>query len=190
MAVGRLRGELRQVTLQPTVLVHEVVIGLLRHTPKVDDKNHLHSLASRMMRQFLVDEARRRSAQQRGGDQFQVTFDAERLVEPDAASELVELEAAPSRLETIDEGKARVIEPTISAAWTTGNWPANWECQQRDLRIQCCCFLLQGRGIAADHPGHTSTGLRRQAGPFVGRTSERISCAKEFQRRLQASEVP
>lgn len=110
MAVGRLRGELRQVTLQPTVLVHEVVIGLLRHTPKVDDKTHLHSLASRMMRQFLVDEARRRSAQQRGGDQFQVTFDAERLGEPDAASELVELEAAPSRLETIDEGKARVIE--------------------------------------------------------------------------------
>jgi len=110
MAVGRLRGELRQVTLQPTVLVHEVVIGLLRHTPKVDDKTHLHSLASRMMRQFLVDEARRRSAQQRGGDQFQVTFDAERLGEPDAASELVELEVAPSRLETIDEGKARVIE--------------------------------------------------------------------------------
>lgn len=110
MAVGRLRGELRQVTLQPTVLVHEVVIGLLNDTPKVHDRTHLLALASRMMRQFLIDEARRRGAQRRGGDKLQVTFDAERLSESDTAVELVELETALSRLEAIDERKARAIE--------------------------------------------------------------------------------
>ena len=110
IAVRRLRGEARQVTLQPTVLVHEVVVELLRSAPEVNDQSHLLALASRMMRQFLIDEARRRSAQRRGGDQLQVTLDAERLGQSDTAIDLVELDTALGRLETIDPRKARAIE--------------------------------------------------------------------------------
>ena len=110
MAVGRLRGEARQVTLQPTVLVHEVVVELLHSAPEVNNQSHLLALASRMMRQFLIDEARRRSAQRRGGDQLQITLDAERLGPSDMAVDLVELDAALGRLEAIDPRKARAIE--------------------------------------------------------------------------------
>ncbi|MFW5816190.1 MAG: ECF-type sigma factor [Wenzhouxiangella sp.] len=110
IAVGRLRGEARQVTLQPTVLVHEVVIELLRNAPQINDQAHLLALASRMMRQFLIDEARRRGAQRRGGDQLQVTLDGERLGGRDSAVDLVELDSALTRLEAIDERKARAIE--------------------------------------------------------------------------------
>lgn len=110
IAVGRLRGEARQVTLQPTVLVHEVVIELLDNAPQINDQAHLLALASRMMRQFLIDQARRRGAGRRGGDQLQVTLDAERLGRSDAAVDLIELDAALTRLEAIDERKARAIE--------------------------------------------------------------------------------
>ena len=110
LAVGRLRGESRQITLQPTVLVHEVVVELLRSAPEVNDQSHLLALASRMMRQFLIDEARRRGAQRRGGDQLQVTLDAEQLGQSDTAIDLIELDAALSRLEAIDQRKAQAIE--------------------------------------------------------------------------------
>ena len=110
MAVGRLRGEARQVTLQPTVLVHEVVIELLRDAPQVNDQSHLLALASRMMRRFLIDEARRRGAQRRGGDQLQVTLDAERLGKDDTAVDVMALDAALNRLEANDARKARAIE--------------------------------------------------------------------------------
>ena len=110
MAVGRLRGEARQVTLQPTVLVHEVVVELLHNAPEVNNQSHLLALASRMMRQFLIEEARRRGAQRRGGDQLQVTLDAEHLGQSDTAIDLIELDAALGRLETIDPRKARAIE--------------------------------------------------------------------------------
>ena len=110
MAVGRLRGEARQVTLQPTVLVHEVVIELLRNAPQVNDQSHLLALASRMMRQFLVDEARRRGAQRRGGDQLQVTLDAERHGQRDEVVDLIELDSVLEKLEAQDERKARAIE--------------------------------------------------------------------------------
>jgi len=110
IAVGRLRGEARQVTLQPTVLVHEVVLELLRSAPDVKNQSHLLALASRMMRQFLIDEARRRGAQRRGGDQLQVTLDAERVGEFDTAVDVIELDVALTRLQAIDERKARAIE--------------------------------------------------------------------------------
>ncbi|MGY6555981.1 MAG: ECF-type sigma factor [Wenzhouxiangella sp.] len=110
MAIGRLRGEARQVTLQPTVLVHEIVAELLCSAPTVNNQAHLLALASRMMRQFLIDEARRRNAQRRGGDQLKITLDSERLGGTDAAFDLVELDAALSRLEVIDPRKAKAIE--------------------------------------------------------------------------------
>ncbi len=110
MAVGRLRKEARQVTLQPTLLVHEVVLELLQKAPQVNDQSHLLALASRMMRQFLISEARRRGAQRRGGDQLQVTLDAERHGQRDEVVDLIELDSVLEKLEAQDERKARAIE--------------------------------------------------------------------------------
>lgn len=110
IAVGRLRGEARQVTLQPTLLVHEVVMELLQKAPQINDQRHLLALASRMMRQFLISEARRRGAQRRGGDQLQVTLDVERHGQRSEVVDLIELEAVLKKLEVQDERKARAIE--------------------------------------------------------------------------------
>src|SRR5690242_12481204 len=68
MASSYLRGEYREHTLQTTALVHEVYLRLAsRGQPGCDGPAHFYGIASRMMRQILVDYARERLAQKRGG---------------------------------------------------------------------------------------------------------------------------
>jgi RNA polymerase sigma-70 factor (ECF subfamily) len=65
-AAGYMRRERRDHTLQPTALVHEAYLRLVRE-PDVswDDRAHFFGIAARLMRQILVDHARKRSASKR-----------------------------------------------------------------------------------------------------------------------------
>ena len=63
----------RHATLQTTALVHELFLKLRSHSGATDDA-HLMNLAARAMRQILVDAARRRASEKRGGDQIAVTI--------------------------------------------------------------------------------------------------------------------
>jgi RNA polymerase sigma factor (TIGR02999 family) len=65
-----LRGN---ATLQTTALVHELFLKLRSHAA-ADSEAHLMNLAARAMRQVLVDAARRRASEKRGGDQIAVTI--------------------------------------------------------------------------------------------------------------------
>ena len=70
LAERHLRKEWRMHTWQPTELVSEAFLRLMAGTPpSVEDHRHFFSFASRMMRQILVDYARRRIADKRGGGQ-------------------------------------------------------------------------------------------------------------------------
>ena len=62
----------RDATLQTTGLVHELLLKLRSHA-SVESAAHLMNLAARAMRQILVDAARRRACEKRGGDQLNVT---------------------------------------------------------------------------------------------------------------------
>jgi len=98
-------------TLQPTALVHEAYLRLVDQR-RVDWRNRAQFLgvAASMMRRILVNHARDRSAQKRGGRREQVTLS---LVEspsgrPDV--ELIALEDALQRLAELDPRKGRVVE--------------------------------------------------------------------------------
>jgi len=65
MAAGRMAGEKRQVTLQATVLVHEVWLRL-GDAAAFENRAHFFTAASEAMRRILVDQARRRLSQKRG----------------------------------------------------------------------------------------------------------------------------
>lgn len=110
LAVSRMRREQRQVTLQPTALVHEVVIRLLAEVPNCRDRQHLLALAARMMRHYLSNEANRRLAWRHGGQAVHVTLDSERIGSLQADIDLIELEQILDRLENQDPRKARIIE--------------------------------------------------------------------------------
>ena len=98
-------------TLSTTALVHELYLKFAR-TQRTDwrDRAHFLAVAGVAMRHILVDHARRRTADKRGGRQRHVTLD-EGLIGADGQAEsLLELHDALAQLATLDERLARVVE--------------------------------------------------------------------------------
>ena len=98
-------------TVGTTALVHEAYIKLVDQT-RVGwhDRAHFFAVAAMAMRQILVDQARRRGAQKRGGAQRRVTLEDDVLPADDQAESLLELDQALTRLAAFDDRLARVVE--------------------------------------------------------------------------------
>jgi len=97
-------------SLQPTALIHEAYLRLVGASPvEWSDRSHFYALAARLMRQILVDHARSRGRQKRGGDALPIAFD-ETVVGPRETPDLVRLDDALHALAETDERKSRVIE--------------------------------------------------------------------------------
>jgi RNA polymerase sigma factor (TIGR02999 family) len=98
-------------TLSTTALVHELYLKFSR-ADRADWRNRAHFLgvAAVAMRHILVDRARRRTAEKRGGLHRHVTLDDELTIANDQAESLLELHEALDHLATIDERLARVVE--------------------------------------------------------------------------------
>ena len=105
-----LRGERQNHTLRPTALVHEVYLRLVDlDQVNWQDRTHFFALAARQMRRILVDSARARKSQKRGGGVVDVTFDEASAVAA-RRPDLVALDDALTALMAQDERKARVVE--------------------------------------------------------------------------------
>jgi RNA polymerase sigma factor (TIGR02999 family) len=124
LADAHISAEKPGQTLQATALVHEAYLRLVR--PSGDQeawkgRGHFFGAAARAMRQILVDAARRKAAEKRGGDRLRLSFTAANDVmapaEP-SADELLDLDAALSRLAAIDPIKARLVELRYFAGLT------------------------------------------------------------------------
>jgi RNA polymerase sigma factor (TIGR02999 family) len=97
-------------TLSTTALVHEAYLKLTDSAHQTyADRVHFFAVASRAMRQILVDYARRMTAAKRGGG-LAVSLDPDQLGDPGRAEELVALDEALTRLEGLDERLARTVE--------------------------------------------------------------------------------
>ena len=97
--------------MQATALVNEAYLRLI-DVQRVDWQNRAHFLAmsARLMRRILVDIARSKGYQKRGGGAVRVTFDDALVVADEPGRDLVALDDALKALVTVDERKARVIE--------------------------------------------------------------------------------
>ena len=108
IAARHLRGERPGRTLQTTALVHEAYLKLCGQPERqFADRVHFLAVASRVMRQVLVDHARARATQKRGGEEPKLEVEAE------SGSELVELldlDGALDALTQEDEALARIVE--------------------------------------------------------------------------------
>jgi len=112
LAAHYLKGERPGQTLQPTALVHEAYLKLLKDRPeRWQNRAHFCAIAAHSMRQVLIERARARDALKRGGGQPRVTFD-EGL--PAAAAErpidVIALDDALERLAALDPHQARIVE--------------------------------------------------------------------------------
>ena len=123
-AVTDLYGELRRIahrhlrrraqafdtTLATTALVNEAYIKLAdQSSAQWRDEGHFLALASRVMRHILIDRARARLADKRGGGRARVTLDDDAYVSDRSLGELLEINDALDRLESVDERLARVV---------------------------------------------------------------------------------
>ena len=104
-------GERKGHSLQATVLVNEAYLRLVEaKAVGWQDRAHFLAVAARVMRRILVDHARARRAQKRGGPATRVTFDEALLVTNEPLLDFVTLDDALEALAMFDERKSRVIE--------------------------------------------------------------------------------
>lgn len=112
IAAARLRGAGPGESLQPTALVHEAYLRLAGSgSVQWNDRAHFFAVASRAMRQIVVDEARRKGSLKRGGGELRVTLH-DGIEDGGGRSDvdLVALDGALQRLAEADESQARLVE--------------------------------------------------------------------------------
>jgi RNA polymerase sigma factor (TIGR02999 family) len=118
---GRLmRKERSGHTLQPTAVVNEAFLRLVDQAG-VDwqDRAHFIGIAARVMRQILVDHARRRRAAKRGAGGERITLDDAMAATPDSVFDLLALDDVLTRFAAIDDRRARVVELRVFGGLTT-----------------------------------------------------------------------
>jgi len=109
LAASYLRKERPGHTLQPTALVHEAYLRLVDQTnPNWQNRSHFYGVAARLMRQILVDLARRRKAHKRAG--LQVPLVQVVTFQPSRSQDLIALDDGLAALENIDPRKCRAVE--------------------------------------------------------------------------------
>ena len=98
-------------TLQPTALVHEAFLRLSEQTG-IDWQNrkHFYGIASRLMRQILVDHARQHATTKRGNHPIHFSLDDVQIPVEERAGSILFLDEALQRLEKFDETQARIVE--------------------------------------------------------------------------------
>jgi RNA polymerase sigma factor (TIGR02999 family) len=109
IAQAYLRREVKNLTLQPTALVHEAYLRLVDNSIDYQCRQHFFGIAARVMRQILVDHARARQAAKRGAA-VTVALDRGMDFAPDRDRTLILLDDALTSLAKEDEGKARLVE--------------------------------------------------------------------------------
>ena len=98
-------------TLCTTDLVHESYLNLVNRTRcSWNDRTHFFAVAARAMRHVLIDYARKRSAQKRGGGRHRVTLDDRMVAVDDQAADLLALDDALAQLAARDPRMVQVVE--------------------------------------------------------------------------------
>ena len=109
LAASYLRKERLGHTLQPTALVHEAYLRLVDQTnPNWQSRSHFYGVAARLMRQILVDHARRKLAGKRAG--LKVPLEQAVSFQQDRIHDLVALDVGLTALEKIDPRKCKAVE--------------------------------------------------------------------------------
>jgi RNA polymerase sigma factor (TIGR02999 family) len=111
LAAYHMKGERKNHTLQPTALVHEAYLRLVkRESPDWEDRAHFLGVASRVIRRILVEHARAKKRERRGGGAVMVTLTEEALSGPAMDMDVLALDEALSRLGEEDDTAQKVVE--------------------------------------------------------------------------------
>ena len=110
VARGQLSRGPRGSLLDTTAVVHEAYFKLARREAAWNDREHFYAVAARAMRHVVVDFARRRSAEKRGGDAVAVELDKVQIGVEAQAESVLAIDRALSQLAQLDPRQCRVFE--------------------------------------------------------------------------------
>ncbi|HPF39395.1 MAG TPA: sigma-70 family RNA polymerase sigma factor [Phycisphaerae bacterium] len=111
LAGSYLRNARANHTLQPTALVHEAYLRLVRSDAGWSSRKHFFDVAAMAMRQLLTDHARRRATKKRGGKAQQMSLTLSDVPSDVMAEvDLIALDEALTRLSELDPRQARIVE--------------------------------------------------------------------------------
>ena len=110
IAKNAFRGEQAGHTLQATALVHEAFAKLVDVDVDWRDRTHFYALSARLMRRILVDHAKARNAEKRGGGVRKLSLDEALVVSPESDEHVIELHEALNELGKRDPRKAEILE--------------------------------------------------------------------------------
>lgn len=145
-------GERVGHSLQATALVNEAFVRLVDGKAVAwTDRAHFLAVSARVMRRILIDHARARMYQKRGGDAVRVSFDEALVISNDLQPDYIALDAALDGLAQFDERKCRVVEMrffgglsveetaavlNVSPATVMGDWRFAKAWLKREMRGQ------------------------------------------------------
>ena len=110
-AARYLRREHRVHTLQTTALINEAYLRLIdAKEVRWQGRAHFFAIAANLMRRILVDHARRRDAEKRGGSQIRLTLDQTMLPASQSDVDVLAIDEALTRLAAIDRQQAQIVE--------------------------------------------------------------------------------
>jgi RNA polymerase sigma factor (TIGR02999 family) len=111
IAGGHMHRERAGHVLQTTALMHEAYIRLVNQTQvEWQSRAHFYAIAAQVMRQILVDYARRQNSEKRGGGKAHVSLDEARTLAFEPSEDILAINEALERLAEWDARKARVVE--------------------------------------------------------------------------------
>ena len=118
IAAARMQSERPAHTLSPTALVHEVYLRMSGSEETFENRTHFLAVAARAMRHILVDHARARRANKRGGEAENLSIEGMDVPSPQSDEELLLLDDALDRLAAMSPRQSRVIELRYFAGLT------------------------------------------------------------------------
>ncbi|HEY2250242.1 MAG TPA: sigma-70 family RNA polymerase sigma factor [Planctomycetaceae bacterium] len=119
LAAAKLAHEARGHTLQATALVHEAYLRLIAGAePRFQTRGHFFTAAAEAMRRILIDRARSRGRQKRGGGARRLELNDLDLASPPPDDDLLALDEALSKLEAEDPVKANLVKLRFFAGLT------------------------------------------------------------------------
>jgi len=121
-------------TLQPTALVHEAFLRLSEQTG-IDwqNRSHFYGIASRLMRQILVDHARLHATAKRGSNAIHFSIEDLQIPVEERAGSILVLNEVLERLEKLDEKQAKIVEMRFFGGMNNGEIAESLDISERTV---------------------------------------------------------
>lgn len=175
LAAGYLRRERPGQTLQATALVHEAYLNLSRQpNPPWKNRTHFLAIAALSMRQILVQRARARRADKRGGpDAERITLGDDVAADAGSGIDVLSLDAALERLAALNARHAKIVELRYFTART---YPDQLPVQRANIRLLVrvadvafsLLMMATGLALADTYTGWSALFISFGLGALVG----------------------